>query len=219
MIKAAKERNDALIRAILEKEKTLCPGAVALIGIYGSFLTGDIQPLSDLDLLILIGDERGWQLGTTFIQDDVGIGHDIYCTSWESLREDARYEHPHISKLMDSKIVYCADQKHMDQLEALRTEVRKKLEEPFGEEDYQKARRDLSSCETVRIKAPLPYGDFRNGSSHRNPSRAQEARGRIRILCAGTPGRKSFCAARAFSKASVTDKSNMRDKQGLHELL
>ena len=32
MIKAAKERNDALIRAILEKEKTLCPGALALIG-------------------------------------------------------------------------------------------------------------------------------------------------------------------------------------------
>ena len=153
MIKAAKERNDALIRAILEKEKTLCPGAVALIGIYGSFLTGDIQPLSDLDLLILIGDERGWQLGTTFIQDDVGIGHDIYCTSWESLREDARYEHPHISKLMDSKIVYCQDQKHMDQLEALRTEVRKKLAEPFGEEDYQKAEKTLKEVKCCYANA------------------------------------------------------------------
>ena len=46
--------NNRIIEAILEKEKTLCPGAVALIGIYGSFQTGDVQPLSDLDLLILI---------------------------------------------------------------------------------------------------------------------------------------------------------------------
>ena len=62
------ERNNRIIEAVLQKEKTLCPGAVALIGIYGSFLTGDIHPLSDLDLLILINDERGWQLGTGFIQ-------------------------------------------------------------------------------------------------------------------------------------------------------
>ena len=82
-------RNDRIIKAILEKEKAVCPGSVALIGIYGSFQTGDIHPLSDLDLLILINDERGWQLGTVFIQDDLGVGHDIYCTSWESLREDA----------------------------------------------------------------------------------------------------------------------------------
>ena len=56
-------RNQKIIDAVLEKEKALCPGAVALIGIYGSFLTGDIHPLSDLDLLILItttGD-GGWE--------------------------------------------------------------------------------------------------------------------------------------------------------------
>ncbi len=44
-------------------------------------------PESDLDLLILINDDRGWQLGKAFIQEDPGVGHDIYCTSWESLNE------------------------------------------------------------------------------------------------------------------------------------
>ena len=53
-------RNQKIIDAIIEKEKALCPGSVALIGIYGSFQTGDIHPLSDLDLLILINDDRGW---------------------------------------------------------------------------------------------------------------------------------------------------------------
>ena len=102
-------RNRKIIDAVIRKERAVCPGSVALIGIYGSFRTGDVHPLSDPDLLIVINDDRGWQLGKAFIQEDLGVGHDIYCTSWESLRQDAEYEHPHISKLMDSQIVYCTE--------------------------------------------------------------------------------------------------------------
>ena len=108
-LNAADERNMKIINAVLEKEKAVCPGAIALIGIYGSFLNGDVHPLSDLDLLILINDSRGWQLASAFIQEDAGVGYDIYCTDWESLRRDAGFDEPHISKLMDSRIVYCAD--------------------------------------------------------------------------------------------------------------
>ena len=139
-------RNNLIIEAVLEKEKALCPGAVALIGIYGSFQSGDIHPLSDLDLLILINDTRGWKLGSVFIQDDPGVGHDIYCTDWESLRQDACTAHPHISKLMDSRIVYCADEKYRAELEKLRDQARKTLAAPFGEEDYRKAENELKEA-------------------------------------------------------------------------
>ena len=139
-------RNRKIIDAILEKEKRLCPGAIALIGVYGSFQTGDFHPLSDLDLLILINDDRGWQLGRTFIQDDLQVGHDIYCTNWESLRQDARYEHPNIAKLMDARIVYCADEKYRAELQALRDQVQKKLSEPFSEADYQNAENELNKA-------------------------------------------------------------------------
>ena len=139
-------RNRKIIDAVIRKEQAVCPGSVALIGIYGSFQTGDIHPLSDLDLLILINDDRGWQLGKAFVQEDLGVGHDIYCTSWESLRQDAEYEHPHISKLMDSQIVYCADEKYREELETLREQVRRKLAEPFGEEDYRKAEKELKEA-------------------------------------------------------------------------
>ena len=132
-------RNQRIIDAVLKKEKALCPGAIALIGIYGSFQTGDIHPLSDLDLLILTNDERGGKLGATFIQEDLGIGHDIYCTDWESLRRDAAFEDPNIAKLMDARIVYCADEKYLSELETLRGQVRQKLAEPFSEADYRKA--------------------------------------------------------------------------------
>ena len=139
-------RNHQIIEAVLEKEKALCPGAVALIGIYGSFQSGDIHPLSDLDLLILINDDRGRKLGTVFIQDDLGVGHDIYCTDWDSLRQNARAAHPHISKLMDSRIVYCADEKYLAELEKLRNQARKTLAAPFGEEDYRKAENELKEA-------------------------------------------------------------------------
>ena len=105
----------------------------------GSFQNGDIYEKSDLDLLILINDDRGWQLGAAFIQKDLMVGHDIYCTKWEALEENAKYEDPNIAKLMDSKIVYCADEKYRKRLEDLRMQVKTKLEQPFNKEDYDKA--------------------------------------------------------------------------------
>ncbi len=138
--------NQTIIDAVIQKEQTICAGAVALIGIYGSFQTGDNHPLSDLDLLILINDDRGWQLGKAFILEDQCVGYDIYCTSWESLRQDAAYKHPHISKLMDSRIVYCADEKYRTELETLRNQVSKKLAEPFGEDDFRNAEKELKEA-------------------------------------------------------------------------
>ena len=45
--------NQKLIDAVIEKAEKVCPGSVALIGIYGSVATGDAYEKSDLDLLIL----------------------------------------------------------------------------------------------------------------------------------------------------------------------
>ena len=93
-----KERNQKIIDAVIRKANRVCPGSLSLIGINGSFMTGDYCEKSDLDLLIVIRDDRGWQLGCAFIQDDLQVGHDIYCTTWERLQCDAGYEHPNISK-------------------------------------------------------------------------------------------------------------------------
>ncbi len=141
------ERNQKIIDAIIKKANTVCPGSLALIGIYGSFMTGDYHQKSDLDLLILLNDDQGRKLGITFIQDDLQVGHDLYCTSWEGLEHDARYEHPHIAKLMDSKIVYCADERSKEKLESLRKLVKDKLSAPFDRKDYAKAEQMLLQAE------------------------------------------------------------------------
>lgn len=147
------ERNQKIIDAIIRKADSACPGSLALIGLSGSFCTGDIHPKSDLDLLILINDERGWQLGETFIQDDLMVGHDLYCTTWDSLAADARYEQPHIAKLMDARIAYCADPQYAARLEALRQQARDILQAPLSLDDYKKAEGQLRLAEACCMNA------------------------------------------------------------------
>ncbi len=160
------ERNQKIINAVIQKSNTVCPGALALIGINGSFMTGDFYEKSDLDLLILINDDRGWQLGCAFVQDDLQVGHDIYCTTWERLQKDAGYEHPNISKLMDAKIVYCADEKYRERLEALRKTAKDILAAPFSEEDYARVEKQLKEAEHCYTQAMISQqkSDVRNGA-------------------------------------------------------
>ena len=101
-----RDREKQVVDAIIQKAQRVCPGALAMIGVYGSFATGDVHEKSDLDLLILIDDESGQKLSHAFILDDVGIGYDLYCTTWQRLQQDAQCHHPHLAKLMDSRIVY-----------------------------------------------------------------------------------------------------------------
>jgi len=152
-MKNLKIRNQKIINAVIEKAKKVCPESLALIGIYGSFATGDFYEKSDLDLLILINDDKGWQLGSTFIQDDLGVGHDIYCTTWEDLQKAAMYSDPNIAKLMDSQIVYCSDEKYRAELERLRQKAAEILQKPFSAEDYTKAENMLKEAEHFYMSA------------------------------------------------------------------
>ena len=104
------EAHQKIIDAIIRKAEKVCPDSLALIGLYGSAATGDMHEKSDLDLLILIQDDRGRQLADGFILTDTGIGYDMYCTTWEMLEADAECGHAHLAKLLDSRLLssaYC----------------------------------------------------------------------------------------------------------------
>ncbi|MBR5444474.1 MAG: nucleotidyltransferase domain-containing protein [Clostridia bacterium] len=113
-----------ILDAIIRKAERVCPDSLALIGLYGSCATGDTYARSDLDLLILIQDEKGMALADGFILEDTGIGYDMYCTTWAALEADAECGHAHLSKLMDSPLVYVKDPAAVERLEALREKAR-----------------------------------------------------------------------------------------------
>ena len=144
--------NQKIIQAIMDKANKVCPESLALIGIYGSAATGDAYEKSDLDLLILIEDEAGWKLGTGFILDDRKVGYDIYCTNWEGLKYDAECHHAHLSKLMDSQIVYVNHQEAYDALCALRAQVKQFL---ASEGRFQRAKECLDKAKIAYANAWL----------------------------------------------------------------
>ena len=150
-------RNQKIIDAIIEKANRDYPGSLAMIGIYGSFCTGDIHEKSDLDLMILINDEKGYGLSATFLLEDEYIGHDLYCTTWEALENDSQFGHPHISKLMDSKIVYCADDAHMTRLESLKAKVHTANTGEAAEKTLQEARQCFARAMTAESLASVRY--------------------------------------------------------------
>lgn len=133
------EVHQKIIDAVIRKAKQVCPESLLLIGVYGSAATGDMHPKSDLDLLILIRDEQGRQLAEGFILADAQIGYDIYCTTWDMLEEDAKCNHAHLSKLLDSKILYVNDPSAVRPLEELRNKARGILASDQRKENAQAA--------------------------------------------------------------------------------
>lgn len=68
---------------------------------------------------LIIIDDNGWQLSNSFIPDDEQIGYDIYCTTLQMLDSDAECPHAQISKLMDSQIIYAANDIVTERLDLL----------------------------------------------------------------------------------------------------
>jgi len=126
-------RNERIVKAVIEKSKRVCPDSVALIGIYGSFSSGDIHDKSDLDLFTVINDSKGYGISSCFILGDVA--HDIYCTTWQQVEDMAKCSTPYISRLMDLKIVYFLDDRYLQRFMELREEASERLNSPLNERD------------------------------------------------------------------------------------
>lgn len=137
LLMSLKKTSGRIIEAVIQKAERDCPGALALIGVYGSQQTGDVHSKSDLDLLIVIDDDRGWALGKTFLLRDVG--YDLYCTSWERLEADAACASPHLSKLLDADIVYTSGEEAKKRLAELRLRAADILSRPFSKEVFDRA--------------------------------------------------------------------------------
>lgn len=144
-------RNQRIIDAIIAKAQRECPDSLALIGICGSFYSGDVHPHSDLDLCVLINDQQGYKLSHCFILGEVA--HDIYCTTWQQLEQQAEYKDPYVTKLLDLEIVYSHDDATLQRYLALRDKLKAKLDSPLNQADLSAIRAHLDT-------AMLRYADL-----------------------------------------------------------
>lgn len=135
-------KNDRLIRMVIERAKRDFPEDIAIIGLTGSFSTGDYHEKSDLDLIIINNTAQGWGIASCFILED--IGYDIYCTPWETRIEDqANLESPMISCLLDLEVLYCAKPEYLDKLNTYKQRALDTLAQPIGSECMDRAKKSI----------------------------------------------------------------------------
>ena len=102
--KELKLRNGEIINIISEKIARDCPNSIDLFGVGGSFASGDFYEKSDLDLVLLLRDDKARCLDMCFILGDVGF--DIYTQDWRRFEEAALYPNPFVTKLIDLEIIF-----------------------------------------------------------------------------------------------------------------
>lgn len=133
------DKNNKIINMVIERAKRDFPEDIAIIGLTGSFSTGDFHEKSDLDLIIINNTDRGWEIASCFILEDVG--YDIYCTPWETrIEAEASLKSPMISCLVDLQILYCAKSEYLDKFNAYKQRALDTLAKPIGKECIQRGK-------------------------------------------------------------------------------
>lgn len=158
-------KNERLIQMVIERAKRDFPEDIAMIGLTGSFSTGDYHAKSDLDLIIINNTPLGWGIASCFILGDVG--YDIYCTPWETRIEDAAsLKSPYVSHLVDMEILYCAKPEYLEKFEVYRQRALQELAKPIGPECIDRAKLDLDQAKQCYADAWLSdsAGEVRKAS-------------------------------------------------------
>jgi len=160
------DKNKKLIDMVIERAKRDFQDDIALIGLTGSFSTGDFHEKSDLDLVIVNNTDRGWEISSCFILDDVG--YDIYCTPWETrLAQQAALDNPGVSSLTELHILYCAKPEYLEKFNNLRQQALETMAKPIGIECVKRAKKHLDLAKQGLADAMLAenIGAIRYASS------------------------------------------------------
>ncbi|MDN4066623.1 nucleotidyltransferase domain-containing protein [Paenibacillus sp. FSL R5-0407] len=159
------EKNENLIRMVIERAKRDFPEDIAIIGLTGSFNTGDFHEKSDLDLIIINNTDRGWGISSCFILGDVG--YDLYCTPWETrIEAAAKLESAMVSHLIDLQILYCAKPEYMEKFNSYKQRALDTLAKPIGRECIERAKQhiDLAKQEYANTLLSEDLGTVRYAS-------------------------------------------------------
>ena len=95
------ERNDEVIAYFCERVEGY-RDEVDLLLLYGSYLTRDAGPRSDVDLCFVPATERGWQVAETFIYQ--GVGYDLFGMDWSRVVRIAQLTGSLTPLVADSRI-------------------------------------------------------------------------------------------------------------------
>ena len=112
-----KHINDRLVQWIRRKAEQEFSEDISLVCVYGSWLNGTANRLSDVDCYFIPKKQRGYDFARTFILE--GVGYDIFPLSWERLEKMASLEDGMQPLLGDVQVIWQDGSASVDRLKAL----------------------------------------------------------------------------------------------------
>ncbi len=125
-------------------------GQVALVCLYGSYINGTANSLSDVDFYFIPKTEAGQGLARTFLLE--GVGFDLYPMTWERMEAIARLEVSHQPLVGDVQVLYADSPDDLARLEGMQ----KLLRESLADEAH---RRQVAEGRFARACSRLPAQD------------------------------------------------------------
>ena len=158
-------KNQKLIEMVIQRAKRDFLDDIGLIGLTGSFATGDYHENSDLDLIIVNSSDEGWTISKSFILGNVG--YDVYCTPWDNLERKAELECVGVSSLTDLLVLYAAKPEYLKRLEALQEKARKKLAAGVSIDSIKRADKhlDIAKQKFTDMILAHNYGEVRHAAA------------------------------------------------------
>lgn len=158
-------RNEAILEIYLQRIRRHYADDIALAFTYGSTVTGDAGPLSDLDLVFVPKTKRGQEMAMTFILD--GVGYDFFPMSWARLEEIASFDESLTSLIAESMVVYSASYEYEERFEQLRGWIMDTLDFPLRMPMVEKARAqvDKALVACANMQMATDYGRLRQHSA------------------------------------------------------
>ncbi|MBN2238617.1 MAG: nucleotidyltransferase domain-containing protein [Dehalococcoidales bacterium] len=142
-------RNGEILKWVLAKIRHEYPDDIALLVVYGSYLTGHSDEWSDIDFFFVPENRRAYSLSRSFIIE--GIGYDLFGMNWERLERIASFEETLTPLLGNSRIDHSISEKQAERFDNLK----KMLFRNLADYDYMHARAVNRFVKTVLIGEQL----------------------------------------------------------------
>lgn len=120
-----KSRNDKVLEWAVTKAAKEYRDDVAILAVYGSYVNGTSDELSDVDFFFIPKTERGLGLSRTFIIE--GVGSDLFPMSWERVQGLSEFREPLAPLLGDSQIVFASSKDDERRFLSLRGNMQENL--------------------------------------------------------------------------------------------
>ncbi|MCH5194112.1 MAG: nucleotidyltransferase domain-containing protein [Oscillospiraceae bacterium] len=119
--------NDKLVSWIEDKVKTKYRDDISMVLIYGSYVNGTANAMSDVDCYYIPKTDRGYEMAVDFIIN--GVGYDIFPMTWDRVENIAALKEVLLPCVGDVRILYYNSDEDLERFRQLQIKMQNYLKD------------------------------------------------------------------------------------------